>query len=169
MENATKALMIAAGVLIGILILSLGVYLYYALGGYMTSTQEQLEANAKNKFNTQFLKYINVSGGSTDPDHELTIQDVITAANLANQNNIQHGLTADAGANSYYVTVNAKINGIEWKYNLEVDIKDRAVELLEKAANYAGETGNDYYTYECRSEDIVFSNVTGRVIEITFE
>lgn len=164
MENATKALIIAAGVLIGIMILSLGVYLYYALGGYMTSTQEQLEANAKNKFNTQFLKYINVSGG--DIDHELTIQDVITAANLANQNNTQHGLTvADAGENSYYVTVNANLNGLGMKRNLE---NENAADMLADAVNHAGTSGSNY-TYECRSEDIVFSNVTGRVIEITFK
>lgn len=166
MENATKALIIVAGVLIGIMILSLGAYLYYALGGYMTSTQEQLEANAKNKFNTQFLKYINVSEGSTDPDHELTIQDVITAANLANQNNTQHGLTeADAGANSYYVTVNANLNGLGMKRNLE---NENAADMLADAVNHAGTSGSNY-TYECRSEDIVFSNVTGRVIEITFK
>ena len=31
MENATKALLIASGVLIGVMILTLGAYLYYSL------------------------------------------------------------------------------------------------------------------------------------------
>ena len=33
MENATKALLMATGVLIGIVILALGVYLYLSIGG----------------------------------------------------------------------------------------------------------------------------------------
>lgn len=167
MENATKALLIVAGVLMGVLILSLGVYLYYALSGYITSTQERMETNAREKFNTQFFKYMNVSE-SGDIIYNLTIQDVITAANLANQNNIQHGLTeADAGGNSYYVKVNAKINGQTMREHLETDIDDTSASLLSEAANYASDYGN--YIYKCENVDISISTTTGRVYEITFE
>ena len=48
MENATKALLIAAGVLIGIMVISLGVSLYVSLGSYVDSTKEQLELNQEN-------------------------------------------------------------------------------------------------------------------------
>ena len=40
MENATKALLMATGVLIGIVILALGVYLYLSIGGYVKTSQE---------------------------------------------------------------------------------------------------------------------------------
>ena len=60
MENATKALLIAAGVLIGMMILSLGVALFYALNGYIEDTQQTMEENALSRFNTQFLKYVNM-------------------------------------------------------------------------------------------------------------
>ena len=42
MENATKALLMAAGVLIGIVILSLGVYLYGTIGNYVQMSQEEI-------------------------------------------------------------------------------------------------------------------------------
>ena len=57
MENATKALLIAAGVLIGMIILSMGVYLFSGISSYMSETQEIIENNAINKFNTQFFNY----------------------------------------------------------------------------------------------------------------
>ena len=42
MENATKALMIASGVLIGVMIISLGISLYASLSGYVESSQEDM-------------------------------------------------------------------------------------------------------------------------------
>ena len=76
MENATKALLIAAGVLIGIMVISLGVSLYVSLGSYVDSTKEQLELNEISKFNTQFLKYNNTildESGSEVPSFTLRI------------------------------------------------------------------------------------------------
>ena len=57
MENATKALLMAAGVLIGIVILSLGVYLYGTIGNYVQMSQEEMNNQALIKFNTQFYNY----------------------------------------------------------------------------------------------------------------
>ena len=82
MENATQALLIAAGVLIGILILSLAIYLFTTFGGYAANTQSKMDENAIAQFNDKFLKY----SGLTD----LTIQDVITIKNYALENNRQH-------------------------------------------------------------------------------
>ena len=81
MENATKALLIAAGVLIGMLILSLGVYLYYSIGVYVERAQEQIAIQELDKFNTQFYNYQAVE------NEIFSFQDVITAANLAYENN----------------------------------------------------------------------------------
>ena len=49
MENATQALLIGAGVLVGILILSLGVALMNIIGGYAANTQSQIDENSPNK------------------------------------------------------------------------------------------------------------------------
>jgi len=83
MENATQALLISAGVLIGILILSLGVYLFTTMGGYAAETQEKIDRNNVNKFNDEFLRYSGLN--------ELTIQDVITVKNYALENNKKDG------------------------------------------------------------------------------
>ena len=82
MENASQALIIAAGVLIGILILSLGVALINIMGGYAESTQNRIDENKIAQFNDKFLKY----NGLTD----LNIQDVITVKNYALENNKKH-------------------------------------------------------------------------------
>ena len=43
MENAVKALLIAAGVLIGVMVLSLGVALFSSLSEFSVNTQKQIE------------------------------------------------------------------------------------------------------------------------------
>lgn len=101
MENASKALFIAAGVLIGILILSLGVSLYMSLGGFAEDTQVQINERNIYQFNEEFLKY--------NKKTNLTIQDVITVRNKAleiNQSFDNYNIkTTRADENSYYVDV----------------------------------------------------------------
>lgn len=184
MENATKALFIAVGVLVGIMILSLGVALYYSLQGYITDTQDNMEQNADNQFNAQFLKYINMQPDSSGTvnyagqmyriDFKLRIQDIITAANIAYQNNIEHNRDmatmsdADYGAlineNNLYVTVNATLydetGASITKTHLEKNIDEEASELLS--------TYTLNYQYKCYSADVLISQVTGRVYQITF-
>ena len=185
MENATKALFIAAGVLIGMMILSLGVALYYSLQGYISDTQDTMEQNAISQFNTQFLKYINMQPDSSGTvifdgqryriDFKLRVQDIITAANIAYQNNIEHHLDLstipdeDYNENNLYVTVNATLyyrdeaTGQEKSdviTHLERNVDEKASEWLSK---YTLE-----YQYKCYSADIKVSEVTGRVYEITF-
>lgn len=84
MENASKALLMAAGVLMGILILSLGVYLYTNFSSSTTAMERQMELDEINNFNNKFLAY----DGKTD----LTIYDVYTVANLAAENNAKYEL-----------------------------------------------------------------------------
>ena len=146
MENATKAMLIAAGVLIGVMIISLGVALFAELDTYVQSSQEQIRFNEQNSFNAQFTKYIR---------DDLTIQDIITAANLANQNNTNYNATVDERGEqgSFYVAVYLVGTAIE------SDIQDRTVGLL---------TDNNK-TYKCEETDVKFSEKTGRIYEIHFK
>ena len=54
MEDATKALLMAAGVLIGLMILSLGVSLFSSMNAYTDIKQQQIEENGLQQFNEQF-------------------------------------------------------------------------------------------------------------------
>lgn len=154
MENATRALLIAAGTLMGVMILSLGVYMYYNLGEYIATTQEEMESNARNKFNAQFYKYVNEG----DENNILTIQDVVTVANLAYQNNKQHGVDEANGGKNFYVEVNI-YNGNVKQEGIEKCTNNEIIELLE---------GNNGSEYSCKNSDIKISQYTGRVYEIKF-
>lgn len=85
MENAVKALYIAAGVLIVVMVLSLAAVLYASLQNYVEESNTQVKYNDINSFNSKYLNYINYSNGVKQSD--LTIQDVVTVANMAYENN----------------------------------------------------------------------------------
>lgn len=58
MENAAKALLIAAGVLLGILLLSLMVTLFASSSSLSRSYDEAKQAEAIQQFNSNFTKYL---------------------------------------------------------------------------------------------------------------
>ena len=79
MENASKALIMAGGVLIGILLISLAVYLFVDFG---TTSAKINEKNAQQQiveFNSKFTSY--------EEKSDLTIYDVITVLGYAQENN----------------------------------------------------------------------------------
>ena len=170
MENATKALLIAAGVLIGIMVISLGVSLYVSLGSYVDSTKEQLELNEISKFNTQFLKYNNTildESGSEVPSFTLRIQDVVTAANIAYENNKNLGdINGEANENNLYVAVNVKYNGSQQLNNIQRTINSQDTNVWNSSKLLSSDSGHQY---TCYTANIKISNITGRVYEINFE
>ena len=82
-------------------------------------------------------------------DIDLTIHDVVTAANTAFENNRNSG---------YYVKVNLENIGLK-KQNIQEDINEKSATLL-------GE--NLGKKYKCSSENVLINSETGRVWEITF-
>lgn len=152
MENSVKALLIAAGLLIGVLILSLGVSLYSSLFKYVESVHKDTSSSELQEFNEQFVKYINYDGNTKK--FSLKIHDIVTAANVAYENNLNYGLTEQDG-NNYYVTIN--IIGIQ--NNLEKTIHNDATTLLNE-----GLTDE----YKCTLEDVKFNPNTGRVYQVDF-
>lgn len=99
MENASKAMLMAAGVLIGILILSLAVYLFVSFGSSSAQIHEQNGKKQMDKFNSQFTLH---------QGKECTIYNVITIANLATENNkyyeFKRRTTLSVGTD-YYISV----------------------------------------------------------------
>lgn len=101
MENASKALIIAAEVLIGVIILSVGATLFIIFSDYSKSTVAQIEETKITEFNAKFLKYDN---------KEVTAHDIISIANLARENNFNYELENQDGydKNTYYIQVDVK-------------------------------------------------------------
>lgn len=122
MENATQALMIAVGVLIGLLLLSLGVYLFNMISEYAGDTERQMSQTSVAQFNDKFLK----NNGLTN----LTIQDVITIKNYASDVNSQEG-TFDNG----YVEVNFTNSGKRWELATQTIFEKNDEELLKDNAD----------------------------------
>lgn len=102
MENAAKALLIAGGVMIAILLLTLFAYIFSHIATSTSSIYSTLEESEITKFNQQFLNYEGRGVGSLDP---LTIQDVVTIINLAKDNN---------KSAKRPTTIKVKVNGNDW-------------------------------------------------------
>ena len=155
MENAVKALIISAGVLIGLMIVSLGIALFSSLSSYTENSQKIIEENALQRFNEQFTRFINCENETSIPEFTLTIQDIVTVANIAYENNKKYGLE-EADDNNYYVEVNI-VTVFE---NLEKEIDVNASELLKN---------NLGINYKCTYENVEINPNTGRVCKVNFK
>lgn len=79
MENASRALLMAGGILLGILILALMVALFATSSDFNKSYDEAKHSEAIQRFNTNFTKYLG---------HDLTIHQVVTICNFAYMNGV---------------------------------------------------------------------------------
>ncbi len=114
MENASKALIMAASVLLGIMIISVGVALFNSFGGFSRDITSEIERRQIEEFNTQFLKYY---GETTEYNEEknryekqkikVTTHDIVTLANLAKKNNTENQIETQNGKNqnSSYIQI----------------------------------------------------------------
>ena len=116
MENAAKALLIAGGVLIAILLLTLFSYLYTRMGESTSRIYEQMAETEINEFNQQFWNYNGLK--------DLSIQDVASVINLA-KNSQKNGITVGVYLNSNSLPIdtlnieNLIKDNLEKKYKCE--------------------------------------------------
>ena len=151
MENASKALIMAAGVLIGILILSLAVYLFFDFASTSSRLHEETRLNQFNEFNAQFTSY--------EVKDDNTFYDIITLVNLAKNNNQYYELTTSEEGN-YYISVN--VNKGTYINNLEKLSENKLNELLKSEIN---EQNGELPTYQCK---VTISPITGLVKYVDF-
>jgi len=124
MENATKAMLIAAGVLMAILIMNVMIYVFSNMGNQASGLYDTFEQKDIDRYNYQFLKYEN--------KEKLKIQDVVSIINIAKDNNEYNRMPVT-------VTVNGVLGN-----NLQNLSKAEIKDLLVGHINV-----NDYYTCEC--------------------
>lgn len=82
MENASKALLMAAGVLIGVLVLALIIYLFTYFGAETQKFSEIINQNQLTKYNAQYTVF--------DGRKDLSVYDVVSIINTAYENNEKH-------------------------------------------------------------------------------
>lgn len=173
MENASKALIMAAGVLIGIILLSLMVYMFTNFAITSAEVHKENEQNQLNQFNSQFTSYEAKEG--------LTIYDVVTVANLATENNIYYehppannNIPKD---NSYIsvILINSNLTTVYNKKHIEKGYVDaRNSNYKQQVTNYYNDlikqalndvVNDSLREYTCKTE---ISNITGQVYLVTF-
>lgn len=161
MENASRALMMAAGVLIGVMIISIGVALFTSFSGYGRQITENIDQTKIDEWNTNYLKYEN--------SKEVTIHNIVSLANNAKQNNVKYELENEKtyNENSYYVQVD-----IGKQTNIEKLSEEEKNELLKANSLVADSEVKNNLTYKVKyytCAEIKVSLVTKRVIYIRFE
>ncbi len=182
MENASKALLMAAGILMGILVLSLIVYIYATFSDNTQKNIKQMELNNLTAFNSKYLSY--------DGREDLTYYDIANVATMArndNKNNEEQiyvirmsnrtspGVTppnslplynlsniTDARSTSQYNEFINRINNVE-------DFEDSS-EIMEDVSTTDLATGETktarvLVKYKCV---VKISEETGRVYQVNF-
>lgn len=152
MENASRALIMAAGVLLGIMIISLGTYIFSMFSDFAKEQETELYNHTISEFNNQFLKYENAT--------DITLHDIISLANLARDNNQKYGVTQEG---SPYVAIYIGTEKMETK---SVEDLNRYIENNAYKTDASGKTALQYYT--CKTEDIVISTATNKVEKVIF-
>lgn len=164
MENASKALLMAGGVLLAIMVLSLGILLFTSFGGTSSQIHDNIEGNQTTQFNSQFTSYVGKDN--------VTIHDVVSMAKLATQNNqnyeFAHRAPANVTGNDRYISVLCNNVSIELGYieTQTVDQRKKQVEthfndLISNELNLV--TGNGLPKYNVQ---VQISDVTKRVYKV---
>lgn len=160
MENASKALIMAGSMLIGIIIISIGVYLFSAFGGTSRNIQEQIDSRVLAEFNNNFEKYLG---------NKCTIHDIVSLVGFAKKNNQDFEFTDSDINNNYYVSVYiVNISGSNYN-NKDLTLSNIGendyINLLNQYSikyteSSTGETTAETQYFTCL--DIEYSDIEGR-------
>ena len=140
MENASRALLMAGGILLGILILSLMVTLFASSSSLSKTYDQSKQSETIQKFNTNFTQYVG---------HDLTIHQVLTIYNFAKQNGFED-------SENIVKTGSFNFNTSQ----IDIDLNDANTKLT---------ASSDYYKVEkIYNLTIEFNQETGYVSKIIF-
>lgn len=155
MENASKALVIAGSILIAMLVLGVGIYLFATYSEIGTEYGQALAINQTMKFNEKFYNFENRT--------DITAQEIVTLAQFAiNYNNPDNPPTVPV---EIVVTGSTQVSG-----NLEVKGNKELIEFLKSnSTNQISLTEIEIATFTCTNIEIDSTpNDTGRVTKIEF-
>lgn len=169
MGNASKALIMAGGILIGIMLATFMVMMLRKGGSLNAEYDLQITHNELVKFNSQFEIY--------DKDNN-TIFDVITVANHAYDVNQKNGFDPQ---NSIEVSIRINKGGQKGIYSIRPDSnlkkgyffkeggEDTYIyDLIEDYSDRRNEDGQLQYQFVFDCTNIEYNEVTGKVARMTF-
>lgn len=115
MENASKALIMVASIILGITLITFAIFVFGMFRNLNKNQTEEMESAKIASFNSEFFKYYE---SGTD-NIKLTYHDIISIKNFVKENNLKFNLKQKE-ENSLYVTIDVytkeeKIYGFEKK------------------------------------------------------
>lgn len=166
MENASKALIMAGSVLLGVMLLSIATVLFFTFSDYSAGVYKQMEDTRINEFNTQFLKFYGSEineVGKTIPIL-CTAHDIVSLVNLAKDNNKFYELAdlTKYDPNTYYIQIDVGTNR-----NLEKASNDWLIDFIKRNDIVKNGDNIEKKNYYIKDEPII-SNITKRVCYIKF-
>lgn len=167
MENASKALIMAAGILLGVIIISIGVVLYTTFSEFGNATAQKIQDNKIAEWNQNYLKYYGTittedeNGKDVVKPIPVTAHDIVTVANQARQNNMDYEIQdlKRYDEPSYYVQVD-----VDKEKNFETKTEEEKNEFL-RSNSLINNKEVKYYT----CTEVKISSITKRVMYIKFE
>lgn len=169
MENASKALLMAASVLVGILILSLIAYLYTVFGDYSSLIQARLEEKNITEFNTKFTQYESYKDENGNWQNTCKASDIVSLANLAQQNNQSYdfgtaSLEEKEKEGTFYISIDTSaING---EHNFETLTTDDYTKFLKSEIGTVQDGKYQVKNYSC---SVLIDQYTKRVKKVIFK
>ncbi len=153
MENASKALIIAGGILIGIIIASIFVYEISFAVQTGQSHERELARTKIVKFNSQFTVYLG---------KKMTPQDAATLINFVDEWNRQNP------DDKVYVNYTGAFEGESLRYFIDNNAENKAEKFLLKYTKFTDNAEPKCY-FECKIDEYYTDDrdERGRVKEIT--
>lgn len=156
MENASKALVIAGGVLLGILIMGLIVVVANNMTQAQKNQEQLLSAEQVTKFNLQFESY---------NKKVLRGVDIISVCNKANDYNTRESDDTSKGYTPITITVEIKVGSVPLNFTSQNEfINNYKTKLDEK-----GITDSEFKQFYFQCTGIEYDPNNGRVIKMHFE
>lgn len=159
MENASNALIMAGGILLGIMILSFGIILFSIFGSFTKEQQEEISSVNLYQFNSQFTKY----EGDGNTAHDIvTIINLVKTINDPNNTNMSQREFAPVSV----IVNHIQPNSLGFSTMRENDTQHVSEENLRNFLKYSYDAeGKPIRTYSCS----VNYNNQGKVNQILFQ
>ncbi|MBP3463083.1 MAG: hypothetical protein J6K45_01175 [Clostridia bacterium] len=158
MENASKALLIAGAILICILLIAIGMYIYNSAQTTIQTAAGQMNQQDKQMYNSMIQKYIGTKSGS---EIKRMIEDTISQNNqYVNESGkfisiLQNGVGTYSGSvNSLCNACNAYTNASGFS-SAQADIDKASTEMRNLAKKISA--GKNYDVHEYTEDGIIYA------------
>ncbi len=153
MENASKALLMAGSILIGIMVISVSVYIFNVFSNYSKERSEELNAHQLSEFNAQFTKY--------EAIEQISIYQIISVANYAKNHNESMAKTGDTTTQITVTATGTLIGSNKNITNLTTEEKNELIKNHVEASSIP--------MYRIKDGGITYNVGTKRVNSVQFE